>query len=417
MSQISYHTAGQKAKDGQNDLPRIVGTPLLANGIYPGWQASEQWSLTDPREPGPDEKEIGRGPLPAPAAQFKAVRLTQGGVCLEYEIAGAVVREWTEARLQNGAHVFQRRFRLERAPQTLWLVLGRSPSNDASQFSASLQLDRVASDHAVNLSKQPNGLWVVQIPPSQEPIDFRVAMGSRSDVKPWMAPPGADQLAPQRWLETLTTRGILASTTNAYVVDNIPLPLENPWRRNIRLADLSFFKDGRAAAVTFDGDVWVISGLRGDLRAAQWRRFTSGLNEPQSLCIRDEEIFVFDRNGIWRLRDTDRNGEADIHELFSNAFAQTAETREYAQAMKLAPDGSFIIGKGGIQMSTLGKHNGSVLRISPDGKSAQVIGWGLRSPYLGVHLRSRAALEPSLTPMALSLVISARKELRLLSNS
>jgi len=38
-------------------------------------------------------------------------------------------------------------------------------------------------------------------------------------------------------------------------------------------------------------------------------------------------------------------GEASVYELFSNAFTQTAETREYAQAMKLAPDGSFIIAK------------------------------------------------------------------------
>src|SRR5437899_6963585 len=115
----------------------------------------------------------------------------------------------------------------------------------------------------------------------------------------------------------------------------------------------------------------MISGLRGGLGEVKWRRFASGLHEPQSLCIRDEEIFVFDRNGIWRLRDTDGNGEAGAHELFSNAFAQTAETREYAQAMKLAPGGSFIIGKGGIQMTTLGKHNGCALRISPDGKSAE----------------------------------------------
>src|SRR6185436_10527139 len=79
------------------------------------------------------------------------------------------------------------------------------------------------------------------------------------------------------------------------------------------------------------------------------------------------------------------NGEADAHELFSNAFAQTAETREFATGMKLAPDGSFIIAKGGQQGSTTGKQNGTVIRVSPDGSEGTVLGWGLRMPFIGVH--------------------------------
>jgi cytochrome c2 len=188
-----------------------------------------------------------------------------------------------------------------------------------------------------------------------------------------------------RWPQTLITHATLSSAKDAYVVDNIALPLDNPWKRNVRLADLAFFPDGRAAAVTFDGDVWMISGLRGELKEVLWRRFASGLHEPLGICVRGEDLFVFDRNGIWRLRDTDGNGEADVHELFANNFTQTAETREYAHAIKVAPDGSFIIAKAGIQFTTLGKHNGTVLRISPDGKSTTVLAHGLRSPYIGVH--------------------------------
>ena len=45
----------------------------------------------------------------------------------------------------------------------------------------------------------------------------------------------------------------------------------------------------------------------------------------------------------------------------------------------------FIIAKVGIEMSTLGRYNGSVLRIAPDGKSSEVLGYGLRSPFIGVH--------------------------------
>ena len=121
---------------------------------------------------------------------------------------------------------------------------------------------------------------------------------------------------------------------------------------------------------------------------AHWRRFASGLHEPLTLAIRDDQIYVFDRNGIWRLRDTNGDGEADVHELFSNAFAQTADLREFPSTIRLAPGGEFIIAKGGQEAATFGKHNGSVLRISADGRHATVLGYGFRQPNIGVNIRT-----------------------------
>jgi hypothetical protein len=56
----SYHVAGQKTRDGQTYLPKPVGQVWLANGIYPGWQAGDKPSFTDPREPAPSPEEVGR---------------------------------------------------------------------------------------------------------------------------------------------------------------------------------------------------------------------------------------------------------------------------------------------------------------------------------------------------------------------
>ena len=124
------------------------------------------------------------------------------------------------------------------------------------------------------------------------------------------------------------------------------------------------------------------------LGSRQWRRFASGLHEPLSLAIKDEQIHVFDRNGIWRLRDTNGDGEADVHELFSNAFAQTADNREFPSTLRLAPGGEFVIAKGGQEATTIGKHNGSVLRVSADGRTATVLGYGFRQPQIGVNVRT-----------------------------
>src|SRR4051812_41907242 len=94
---------------------------------------------------------------------------------------------------------------------------------------------------------------------------------------------GLTALAPKpgkRWPDVVRTKVERISTNDAYRIEHIGLPMENRWRRNVRLADIAFFSDGRAAGVTFDGDVWIIAGLQGDLREVTWRRFTSGLHEP-----------------------------------------------------------------------------------------------------------------------------------------
>jgi len=387
MSQGSYHVAGLKAPEGQVKLPQIVGTPWLANGIYPGWQAGQQISLVDPREPGPDPREVGRGPLVPSVGRFKAVRMTQAGLWLDYEVSGVAVSESFESGVQGGQPVVQRRIRLRRVPEAFWLLLGRKPTTAVESFKWTVRTDSAEGKPMAERMEQPDGLLAVRVLPSERSVELLVAMGLSSTVTAWdrIGEGNADTPTATRWPQIVTTGATLSSAKDAYVLDHVAVPNENPWNRNVRVADIGFFKDGHAAVVTFDGDVWTVSGLSGDLKEIRWKRFTSGLHEPLGLVVRDDELFVNDRNGIWRLRDTDGNGEAERHELFSNAFAQTAETREFATGMRLAPDGSFIIAKGGQQGSTTGKHNGTVLRVSPDGGSVAVLGWGLRMPFIGVH--------------------------------
>jgi hypothetical protein len=144
-------------------------------------------------------------------------------------------------------------------------------------------------------------------------------------------------------------------------------------------------------------------GVEGDLEKVTWRRFASGLHEPMSVVVKTQDlktqdsrqilassspgsgVFVYDRNGIWKLVDSNGDGECDRYEMFCNLFAQTAETREFPNSMKLGPDGSLFISKGGQEGTTRGKHNGMVIKVAADGKSFEVIGHGLRQPFIGVH--------------------------------
>ena len=390
----SYHNPDKKTPGGQFPAPEPDGRVLVANGIYPGWQIGERVSFDDPREPAPTREEVGRGPLSEEMGRFRAVRLLGGGALLEYTAGGAAVREWIVAAEHDGRPQVERQFTVAPSTVPLTVVLGAAIEGAtvslASSPGAAAVLETVAMPGPAG-AKQPGEVprptWVVRVPPHGEPVTFAVgfAEGGGAAVKVRAIP--ADPPV-RRWPQEISTSITRSSAKDAYVVDDVALPLENPSRRNVRPGDIQFFRDGTAVVVTLDGDVWTVRGLHDPSGIVRWRRFASGLHEPLTVAIRDEQVHVFDRNGIWRLRDTNGDGEADVHELFSNAFAQTADMREFPNTIRLAPGGEFVIAKGNQQATTIGKHNGTVLRISADGRQATVLGYGFRQPNLGVNLRT-----------------------------
>jgi mono/diheme cytochrome c family protein len=361
--------------------------------------------------------------------RFDAIRLLAKGVSLEYSVGRTAVAESITAHAGTGGQVptVTRHFRIAASDAPLVVVLG----SKANETEVALGPDAVASDGVTlarysadgnelqtgasrNLSANgPAGLpagasakagasaeagsytWVARVPAHRRPVEFSVLVSSRApkaDDAAAAAPQVTRERTGRRWDREVTTRITQSTSKAAFVVDDVELPVENPWRRNVRPGDIQFLSDGTGVLITIDGDVWLVRGLNEPGGVARWRRFTSGLHEPLTVAIRKDEIFAFDRNGIWRLRDTDRDGEADVHELFSNAFAQTADMREFPSTVRAAPNGEFVIAKGGQEATTIGKHNGSVLRISADGRSSTVLGYGFRQPNLSVNPRTGLVL-------------------------
>ena len=390
----SYHIAGQKTKDGQDVLPKPVGKVWLANGLYPGWQIGEKADFSDPREPGPSKEEVGRGPLPGGNTHFDSISFesdkntpAKRALTLRYTFEGAQIREQISVSVDSDGRGREVVRKLQIQPHDNQLcVWAGNYSGKAGYPEASIEVSSVPKGEkpaSVAFVPRPLGL-VAKLPPAKLPRIIKVVIGTgetpEDAPRPWLA---------RFWPQSVTTSATLSAKDDSYVTDVIALPTTNPWKRNVRLADIDFLDDqGNAVGVTFDGDVWMISGLKGDLDKVTWQRFASGLHEPMSIVVRKGEIFVFDRNGIWKLVDTNKDGEADVHEMFCNLFAQTAETREFPNSMKLAPDGSLVISKGGQQGTTLGKHNGTVIKVAPDGRSFEVLGWGLRQPFVGVNSKT-----------------------------
>jgi glucose/arabinose dehydrogenase/cytochrome c2 len=387
----SYHTPDKKTPVGQTPAPEPDGKVWVANGIYPGWQG-DSVTFADPREPAPSREEVGRGPLPEDMGRLKALRLERDGVALDYTAAGAEIREHITVP-SAGPPAILRRIRVDVSRRPLWLVLGYASADTEIALVGSEEGAPAPAD--LSLEKTPGRspgaagtVWSVRVPAHQTPVEFSIAFTNRSAAATPTARATSNRADAKRWPQEVTSKITRSTSADPFVVDDIALPLDNPWRRNIRLGDIEFLKDGTGVGVTLDGDVWLIRGLGGPGDTVRWQRFASGLHEPLTLAIREEQIYVFDRNGIWRLRDTNGDGEADVHELFSNAFAQTADMREFPSTLRLAPGGEFVIAKGGQEATTIGKHNGSVLRISADGRKATVLGYGFRQPNISVNPRT-----------------------------
>jgi hypothetical protein len=349
MASGSYRLPNRKAAAGQKELPRPLGEPLLAMPLLPG-VGSDGVPMTDPRERGNAEVgELGLGPVPPAIGRFSGIRREGSTARLEYEVSGVPV---VERLVSEGAGV-ARLIEVGVRKGPLRLRTGAGPDE-----------------------------WL-RLEASSRPSFHRVSISVNGSVHvAGCAPFGERVSAVRRWSEVVIPGAVQISTRSAaWVFDDIPLPIPNPWRRNVRPVDLEFLDEARAAVLTFDGDLWIVAGLGSD--QASWRRFASGFNEPQSLCIQRGAIHVFDRNGIIRVTDSDGDGEADWYENFSNIVAQSAETRNYPMDLIAANDGGFYVALGGQIGSTIGRNNGVVAKVSADGASYRIVASGFRQPYLG----------------------------------
>lgn len=414
MAQISY----QDSLNKNNQIPKVLGRPLFATGLYPGWTVGEP-DFTDPRAPGPYPEDPGRGPLDPAVARWEGLYVAGDRAVLAYTVGGTEIRE-LPGRVGAGEEVgVVRTFRTGATERPLSLVVAEWQGQarvDASDDLASVVGAAGDSMTAIGLVDAPAGVRlrvvderhaVVELPAGTPPALFRVVV--------WRGPAAArdrfrDMLAgptemidfasggPPHWEGSVTTSAELAPDTAAYVVDEITLPVVNPWRRNIRPSDIAFFSDGRAAVSTYEGDVWIVSGLTEQLDRLEWRRFASGLYEPMSLEIVDDQLYLYSRSGLTRPRDLNGDGEADFYENFSDLSVQTLESREFPLSMGTKPGGGFYLSRGGALdngprtspaimpgFRAGSAQSGTVMELSADGRTIRTFASGLREPFIGVH--------------------------------
>ncbi len=180
-----------------------------------------------------------------------------------------------------------------------------------------------------------------------------------------------------QWPQVLETK-IIPGTGRPYAVDTIELPYGNPWKTLLFCGGHDFMPDGSALVCTMQGDVWRVAGLNnaaGKPGVAHWKRFAAGLHHALGLVVDKGQIYVQCRDQLTRLTDLNNDGEADFYECFCNAFVTSPAGHDFICGLQRDRDGNFYTVSG----------NQGVLRISPDGRSAEVIATGFRnSDGLGI---------------------------------
>jgi putative heme-binding domain-containing protein len=197
---------------------------------------------------------------------------------------------------------------------------------------------------------------------------------------------------PPRWPQELETRATIGSSNGPFAVDILSHPTNNPWFSQLRLTGFDFFPDGnRVAVCSWDGDVWIVSGLEdlpkatGNEGAApnvtlRWKRIASGLFQPLGLKIVRDKIHLTCRDQLTVLHDLNGDGETDFYECLNSDHQVTEHFHEFAMGLQTDAAGNFYYAKSARHaLPAVVPHHGTLLRVSPDGQRTDILATGFRA--------------------------------------
>jgi len=361
----------------------LVGDKAFVNPVGPGWGDPVTGSFEDPRLRGRDDKPYG--PLPRSWVHFRGTYLKGDQVVISYTVGDAGILELAGCEGTGRNLAISRTLNLGKSAHDLLLRI--CPTNTPVV---------VVGQSAAKVSPE-NGFNLLRIPAAATPLNVKVLIGHESTQPD---PSGLAALAvvstaainlepfthggPPHWDRELVTRGIVGNSANAFAVDTLTLPPDNtnPWQSWMRLSAFDFFADGRRAAVsTWNGDVWLVSGIDGDLGELRWRRIASGMFQPLGLKIVADTIYVTCRDQIARLHDLNGDGEIDFYENFNNDAQVTEHFHEFAMDLQTDREGNFYYAKAGRHaLPAIVPHHGTLLKVSADGSRTEILATGFRAP-------------------------------------
>lgn len=358
--------------NGQHQIhPKIAGDVKVANPVGPGWADPATGSFADPRFKGRDGRPYG--PLPPSWAKFRGSYAFGDQTVLSYTVGDAAVLEALGAE----GEVFTRTLEVGKSSRDLLLRL------------AAKRVGLAVAGGAGTVLEEKDGFSVLRIPAAATPTQLKVLMAetwpaAQATAKATAPPRPLKPLTeggPRRWPEVLKTTVATGQDDGPFAADTFGLPERNPWNAQMRLTGFDFLPDGKRMAVcTWDGDVWLVSGLDDPSGSLTWQRIASGLFQPLGLKVRDGQVFVCCRDQIVRLHDLNGDGETDFYECFNADHQVTEHFHEFAMGLQTDAAGNFYYAKSGRHaLPALVPHHGTLLKVSRDGATTEILATGFRA--------------------------------------
>jgi hypothetical protein len=126
--------------------------------------------------------------------------------------------------------------------------------------------------------------------------------------------------------------------------------------------------------------VWRVEGIAEREGAIRWHRIATGLFQPLGVKYHEGAIYVGCRDQIVVLRDINGDGETDFYESFNSDHQVTEHFHEFAMGLQTDAAGQFYYAKSARHArDALVPQHGTLIRVSPDGRSSEIIANGFRA--------------------------------------
>ena len=378
----------------RGEYPTAIGETIFVTGDFAGFMPGADAVALLPRK--------GFGPLPAGQSRFKGFHNAGRSVVVRWEVGGTAVDETAEVVSANEVQFVVRTLEVAPSVKGITVMLGKSADAARIVTLGAAKVETV-DGHAVARVAPAGEITVIRV--AYLPSGVPLPQSFDTDL-----PSKLLKTARTLWPEVVETTGKLSEKSGEpYVVDDVRLPMTNPWKAPMFTSAFDFLSDGRAVIATFHGDVFIASGIEDQLSKVTWRRFAAGLYHPLGLKVVNGEVLVTCRDGLWKLRDTDGDGEADRYDVFNFELQTTKNFHEFVFDLQADAAGNlyFIkagpVRKGGRGFDEICDHHGSLFKVSPDGKKFEVVATGFRAPN-GIGLSPTGQLttgdnEGTWTPM------------------
>ncbi|MFN4808760.1 MAG: plastocyanin/azurin family copper-binding protein [Bacteroidota bacterium] len=177
-------------------------------------------------------------------------------------------------------------------------------------------------------------------------------------------------------VSTFAQKNVVQSEKDFYALKTVAIP------DNVKLevGGIAVMPDGRIAASTRRGEIWIIQNAYGNGQP-HFTRFASGLHEVLGLAYRDGAFYCTQRGELTKIEDKNNDGIADSYTPIT-LFELSGNYHEYAYGPVFDKNGDMYVtlnvawvGYG----DGLGKWHGWLMKVKPDG-TQEPIATGLRSP-------------------------------------